>query len=73
MILRLFYEFAAVDDEPDPPRLKIDTAQLPGEPILKKWRLNVKEFIQLNSFALDTRANPLYTPPPKQPVFFRPV
>ncbi|MDO9229140.1 MAG: YbfB/YjiJ family MFS transporter [Syntrophales bacterium] len=30
--------------------------------------MNVKEFIQLNSFALDTRANPLYTFSPKQPV-----
>ena len=51
MILRLFYDFAAADDEPVPSRLKTDADQLPGEPILKKWRLNVKEFIQLNSFA----------------------
>jgi hypothetical protein len=47
MILRLFYDFAAADDEPAPSRLKTDADRLPGEPILKKWRLNVKEFIHL--------------------------
>src|SRR5450830_1830086 len=34
----------------------------PASRVLRKWRLNVKEFIHLNSFVLDTRENPLYTP-----------
>ena len=51
MILCHFYDFATVDNEPVASCLKTDAPQLPGDQILKKWRLNVKEFIQSNCSA----------------------
>jgi len=47
MILHLFYGFAAADDEPVASRLKTSARRLHGKPILKKWRLNVKEIVRL--------------------------